>query len=144
MTSNSKPLTEEKPPVKEILTPFLGENVISARDIPKLEEWQTFYGEGEYNHIEFIRTIDMLKEDFHIAYEIILGKLHSLFTRNSKKWYFKMRQEHGKHTWLWWKSEIITKWANKSCRFGMENAFESAIFNLEKVKTLTWFLKKER
>ncbi|MBW0537959.1 hypothetical protein O181_077674, partial [Austropuccinia psidii MF-1] len=47
MPRNSKPLTEEKPSVKGSLTPFLGENVISAKDIPKLEEWPTFSGEGE-------------------------------------------------------------------------------------------------
>ncbi|MBW0517387.1 hypothetical protein O181_057102 [Austropuccinia psidii MF-1] len=80
ITRNSTPLTEEKPSVKGILTPCLGENEISARDIPKLEEWTTFSGESEYNHIEFIRTIDMLQEDFHIPSGIILAKLHSLIT----------------------------------------------------------------
>ncbi|MBW0572845.1 hypothetical protein O181_112560 [Austropuccinia psidii MF-1] len=35
---NSTPLTEEKHSVKGSLTPFLGENVISAKHIPKLEE----------------------------------------------------------------------------------------------------------
>ncbi|MBW0573729.1 hypothetical protein O181_113444 [Austropuccinia psidii MF-1] len=87
MPQNSTPLTEEKTSVKGSLTPFLGENLISVKDIPKLEEWQKFSGEGEYNHIEFIRTIDMLQEDFHIPDEIIVGKLHSLFTRTAKKWY---------------------------------------------------------
>ncbi|MBW0588370.1 hypothetical protein O181_128085 [Austropuccinia psidii MF-1] len=48
---HSTPLTEEKCSFKGSLTPFLGENVISAKDIPKLEEWPTFSGEGEYNHI---------------------------------------------------------------------------------------------
>ncbi|MBW0578562.1 hypothetical protein O181_118277 [Austropuccinia psidii MF-1] len=33
---HSTPLTEEKPSVRESLTPFLGENVMSAKDIPKL------------------------------------------------------------------------------------------------------------
>ncbi|MBW0525132.1 hypothetical protein O181_064847 [Austropuccinia psidii MF-1] len=101
MPRNSTPVTEEKLSVKGSLTPFLGENVISAKDIPKFEEWPTFCGEGEYNHIEFIRTIDMLQEDFHIHDEIIVGKLHSLFTRTSKKCYYKMRQDHGKHDWSW-------------------------------------------
>ncbi|MBW0519597.1 hypothetical protein O181_059312 [Austropuccinia psidii MF-1] len=87
MPRHSTPLTEEKLSVKESLTPFLGENVISAKDIPKLEEWPTFFGEGENNHIYFIRTIDMLQEDFSIPDEIIVGKLHSLFTRTAKKWY---------------------------------------------------------
>ncbi|MBW0498308.1 hypothetical protein O181_038023 [Austropuccinia psidii MF-1] len=120
---HSTPLTEENPSVKGSLTPFLGESPICAKDIPKLEEWSTFSGEGEYNNIEFIRTIDMLQEDFHIHDEIIVEKLHSLFTRTAKKWYYKMRLDHGKHDWPWWKCEIITKWANNSWRFKMENAF---------------------
>ncbi|MBW0553558.1 hypothetical protein O181_093273 [Austropuccinia psidii MF-1] len=119
MSRHSTPLTEEKPSVKASLTSFLGENAISARDIPKLEEWPAFSGEGEYNHIELIRTIDMLQEDFHIPDEIIVGKLHSLFTRTAKEWYYKMRQKHGKHDWPWWKFEIITKWANNSWIFKM-------------------------
>ncbi|MBW0531799.1 hypothetical protein O181_071514 [Austropuccinia psidii MF-1] len=90
MQRHSTPFTEEKLSVKESLTPFLGENGISVKDIRKLEEWPTFSGEGEYNHIEFIRTIDMLQEDFHIPDEIIVGKLQSLFTRTAKKWYYKM------------------------------------------------------
>ncbi|MBW0497563.1 hypothetical protein O181_037278 [Austropuccinia psidii MF-1] len=85
----------------------------------------------------------MLQEYFHIPDEIVVGKLHSLFTRTTKKWYYKMRQDHGKHDWSGWKSEVITKWANNSGRFKMENAFESAIFNSEKDKTLTWFFKQK-
>ncbi|MBW0561354.1 hypothetical protein O181_101069 [Austropuccinia psidii MF-1] len=84
---HSTPLNEEKPSVKGSLTPFLGECVISEKDTPKLEEWPTFSGEGEYNHIELIRTIDMLQAYFHIPDEIIVGKLHSLFTRTANKWY---------------------------------------------------------
>ncbi|MBW0586758.1 hypothetical protein O181_126473 [Austropuccinia psidii MF-1] len=120
---HSKPLTEEKPSVKGSLTKFLGENVISAKDTPKLEERPTLCGEGEYNHIEFIRTIDMLQEDFNIPDEIIVDKLHSLFTRTAKKWYYKMRMDHGKHDWSWWKSQVITKWAKNSWRFKVENPF---------------------
>ncbi|MBW0529022.1 hypothetical protein O181_068737 [Austropuccinia psidii MF-1] len=101
MPRHSTSLIEGKPSVKGSLTPFLGENVISAKDIPKLEEWPTFYGEGEHNHIEFIRTIDMLQEDFHIPDEIIVGKLHSLFSRTENKWYYKMRQDHGEHDESW-------------------------------------------
>ncbi|MBW0564867.1 hypothetical protein O181_104582 [Austropuccinia psidii MF-1] len=143
MPRNYTPLSEEKLTVTGSFTPLLGENVVSVKDIPKLEEWPTFYGEGEYNHIESIRTIDMLQEDFNIPYEIIVGKLHCLFTRTAKKWYYKMRIDHGKHDWSWWKSEVITKWANNSWRFKMENAFESAIFNSEKDKPLTWFFKQK-
>ncbi|MBW0541303.1 hypothetical protein O181_081018 [Austropuccinia psidii MF-1] len=41
---HSTPLTEEKCFVKGSLTPFLGENPICEKDIPKLEEWPTFSG----------------------------------------------------------------------------------------------------
>ncbi|MBW0476223.1 hypothetical protein O181_015938 [Austropuccinia psidii MF-1] len=93
------PLTEENLSLKESLTHLLGENVISERDITKLEEWPTFSGEVEYSHIEFIRTIDVFQEDFHIPDGMILGKLHSLFTRNAKKLYY-MRQEYDE-IWPW-------------------------------------------
>ncbi|MBW0571126.1 hypothetical protein O181_110841 [Austropuccinia psidii MF-1] len=136
-------LTEEKHSVKGSLTPFLGENVISAKDITKLEQWPTLSGEGEYNPIELIRTIDMFQEYFHIPDEIIVGKLYSLFTRTAKKWYYKMRMDHGKQDWSWWKSEVMTKWANNSWRFKMENAFNNAIFNSKKDKPLTWFFKQK-
>ncbi|MBW0538267.1 hypothetical protein O181_077982 [Austropuccinia psidii MF-1] len=143
MPRHSTPLTEENLSVKGSLTPFLGENPVCAKDIPKLEEWTTFSGEGEYTHVEFIRTIDILQEDFNIPYEIIVGKLHSLLTRTAKKWYYKMRLYHAKHDLPWWKCEIITKWANNSWRFKMENAIESVILSSEKGKPLTWFLKQK-
>ncbi|MBW0538407.1 hypothetical protein O181_078122 [Austropuccinia psidii MF-1] len=84
---SSTPLTDEKPSLKESFTSFIGENVISERNIPKLEEWPTLSDEGEHNHIVFIRKIDMFEEDFHIPDKMIVGKLHSLFTRAAKKWY---------------------------------------------------------
>ncbi|MBW0580458.1 hypothetical protein O181_120173 [Austropuccinia psidii MF-1] len=143
MPRHSTPLTEEKPSVKGRFTLLLGENVVSVKDIPKLERWPTLAGEGEYNHIEFIRTIEMLEEDFNIPDEIIVGKSHCLFTRTAKKWYYKMSIDHGKHDWSWWKSELITKWANNSWSFKMENSFQSAILNTEKDKPLTWFFKQK-
>ncbi|MBW0470347.1 hypothetical protein O181_010062 [Austropuccinia psidii MF-1] len=50
MPRHSTPFTEEKLSLKESLTPFLGENLIFSKDIPKLKEAPTFSGEGEYNH----------------------------------------------------------------------------------------------
>ncbi|MBW0545676.1 hypothetical protein O181_085391 [Austropuccinia psidii MF-1] len=101
MPRHSIPLTEEKLSVKGSLTSCLGENARSEKDIPKLEEWPPFSGEGEYNHIEFIKAISMLQEDFHIPDEIVVGKLHSLFTRTAKRWYYRIRQEYESHDWSW-------------------------------------------
>ncbi|MBW0577820.1 hypothetical protein O181_117535 [Austropuccinia psidii MF-1] len=54
-----------------------------------------------------------------------------------------MRRDHGKNDWSWGKCGLITKWANNSYEFNMENAFENAIFNLEKDKPLTWLFKQK-
>ncbi|MBW0501039.1 hypothetical protein O181_040754 [Austropuccinia psidii MF-1] len=56
-----------------------------------------------------------------------------------------MRQDHGKHSWPWWKEKIISKLENDSWRFKMENSFKEATFNIERDRTMSWLLKqKER
>ncbi|MBW0475758.1 hypothetical protein O181_015473 [Austropuccinia psidii MF-1] len=85
----------------------------------------------------------MFKEDFNIPDEYTSARLHSLFTKSAKKWYYKMRQDHGKHSWPWWKEENISKWANDSWRFQMENSFEEAIFNIEWNRPMSWVLKQK-
>ncbi|MBW0551305.1 hypothetical protein O181_091020 [Austropuccinia psidii MF-1] len=45
------------------------ENSRNFKDIPRLEEWPTFSGEVEYKHMELMKAIDMLKEDFNITDE---------------------------------------------------------------------------
>ncbi|MBW0552152.1 hypothetical protein O181_091867 [Austropuccinia psidii MF-1] len=54
-----------------------------------------------------------------------------------------MRQDHGKHSWPWWKEKIISKWAIDSWRFKMENSFEEAVFNIERDRPMFWFLKQK-
>ncbi|MBW0503065.1 hypothetical protein O181_042780 [Austropuccinia psidii MF-1] len=54
-----------------------------------------------------------------------------------------MRQDHGKHSWPWWKEQIISKWENDCWRFKMENSFEESIFNIERDKPISWFLKQK-
>ncbi|MBW0495006.1 hypothetical protein O181_034721 [Austropuccinia psidii MF-1] len=85
----------------------------------------------------------MFEEDFNIPDEYISARLHSLFTKSSKKWYYKIRQDHGKHSWPWWKEQIISKWANDSWGFNMENSFEESIFNVDKERPISWFLKQK-
>ncbi|MBW0544757.1 hypothetical protein O181_084472 [Austropuccinia psidii MF-1] len=54
-----------------------------------------------------------------------------------------MRQDHGKHSWPWWKEQIISKWANDSWRFKRENSFEEAIFNIERDRPMSWLLEQK-
>ncbi|MBW0541409.1 hypothetical protein O181_081124 [Austropuccinia psidii MF-1] len=84
----------------------------------------------------------MLQEDYAIPDELITARLHSLFEKSEKRFYYGIRQTNGKNTWSWWKQEIITKWTDDFWRYKIENAFENSFFDPEKDKPLTWLLKK--
>ncbi|MBW0525850.1 hypothetical protein O181_065565 [Austropuccinia psidii MF-1] len=43
----------------------------------------------------------------------------------------------------WWKTQIINKWANDAWRLKFEAAFESAKFNSDKDKALSWFCQQK-
>ncbi|MBW0589579.1 hypothetical protein O181_129294, partial [Austropuccinia psidii MF-1] len=151
MPKLSTPFSHIRSPVKpkeELTNPFITDlshqdnNQVLMKEAPQLKEWPTFTGEGEYDHMSFIKTIDMLQEDYAIPDELITARLHSLFEKSAKRWYYGIRQTNGKNTWSWWKQEIITKWANDSWRYKIENAFENSFFDPDKDKPLTWFLKQ--
>ncbi|MBW0523853.1 hypothetical protein O181_063568 [Austropuccinia psidii MF-1] len=92
--------------------------------------------------MEFMKAIDMFKEEFKIPDEYINVRLHSFFTKSARKCYEKTRQDHGKHSWPWLKEQTVSKWANDSWRFKMKNYFEDAIFNIEKDRPMSGFLKQ--
>ncbi|MBW0559617.1 hypothetical protein O181_099332 [Austropuccinia psidii MF-1] len=54
-----------------------------------------------------------------------------------------MRNDHGKHSWPWWKEKILSKSANDSWRLRMENSFGEAIFNAERDRPMSWFPEKK-
>ncbi|MBW0509900.1 hypothetical protein O181_049615 [Austropuccinia psidii MF-1] len=151
MPKLSTPFSHLKSPVKpkeEITNPFITDlshqenNKVLMKEAPQLKEWPTFTGGGEYDHMSYIKAIDMLQEDYAIPDELITARLHSLFEKSANRWYYGIRKTNGKNTGSWWKQEIITKWANDSWRYKIENAFENSFFAPEKDKPLTWFLKQ--
>ncbi|MBW0574825.1 hypothetical protein O181_114540 [Austropuccinia psidii MF-1] len=151
MLKLSTPFSHIRSPAKakeEIKNSFIKElsyqfnNQVLMKEAPQLIKWPTFTGEGEYDHMSFMKTIDMLQEDYDIPDELITDRLHSLFVKSAKLWYNGIRKTNGKNTWSWWKQEVITKWANDAWRYKIENAFENSFFYPDKDKPLTWFLKK--
>ena len=116
MPKLSTPFSHIRSPVKtkeELTNPFITDlshqdnNQVLMKEAPQLKEWPTFTGEGEYDHMSFIKTIDMLQEDYAIPDELITARLHSLFEKSAKRCYYGMRQTNGKKTCSWWKQEII-------------------------------------
>ncbi|MBW0500882.1 hypothetical protein O181_040597 [Austropuccinia psidii MF-1] len=75
---------------------------VSMKEAPQLNEWQTFTGEGEYAHMSFIKTIEMLQEDYAIPDGLITARLHLPFEKSAKRWYHGIRKTNHKNTWSWW------------------------------------------
>ncbi|KAI7946864.1 hypothetical protein MJO29_011391 [Puccinia striiformis f. sp. tritici] len=113
------------------------------KDAPKVKNWPKFTGEGEYNHVEFIRTIDMFQEDFELRDIDIAGKFCLIFQHSAKKWYLMIRKIHRKQPWAWWKEQINTKWGNAAWVYRMEEAFDKAHFEPGTSKPLLWFSKQK-
>ncbi|MBW0555294.1 hypothetical protein O181_095009 [Austropuccinia psidii MF-1] len=93
--------------------------------------------------MEFIRGIDMIKEDFELPDRLVTAIFNTLFNRSAHRWYIKLRQAHGHQSWTWWKTQIIKKWANDYWRCKVEKAFESAKFNSDKDKDLPWLCQQK-
>ncbi|MBW0505362.1 hypothetical protein O181_045077 [Austropuccinia psidii MF-1] len=110
-------------PKEEITNHFISDlshqdnNQSFKKEAPQLKEWPTFTGEVEYDNISFIKTIDILQEDCSIPDELNTERLHSLFEKSSKIFYYGIRQTNGKNTWSWWKNERISKWENDAWRY---------------------------
>ncbi|MBW0562144.1 hypothetical protein O181_101859 [Austropuccinia psidii MF-1] len=146
MPNLSTPFSHMRSPVKpkeELTNPSITDlsqqdnNQFLMKEAPQLKEWPTFTGESEYDHMSFIKTIDMLQRDYAIPDELIPAILHSLFEKSSRRWYCGIRQTNGTNTWSWLKQEIITKSANDAWRYKIENSFENSFFDPDKDKPLT-------
>ncbi|MBW0581816.1 hypothetical protein O181_121531 [Austropuccinia psidii MF-1] len=93
--------------------------------------------------MEFIRGIEMIKEDFKLPDRLVTEIFNTLFTRSAHRWYIKLRQAHGHQSCTWWKTQITNKLANDAWRFKVETAFEFAKFNADKYKALPWFSQQK-
>ncbi|MBW0563888.1 hypothetical protein O181_103603 [Austropuccinia psidii MF-1] len=93
--------------------------------------------------MEFIRGIDMIKEDFELPDRLVTARFNTLFTRSAHRWYITLRKVHGHQSWTLWKTQIINKWANDAWRFKVETAFESPKFNADNEKALPRFCQQK-
>ncbi|MBW0585546.1 hypothetical protein O181_125261 [Austropuccinia psidii MF-1] len=52
-----------------------------SKEVPKAKEWPHFSGEGEYDHMELMRGIDMIKEYFELPDSLVTARFNTLFTK---------------------------------------------------------------
>jgi hypothetical protein len=65
-------------------------------EVLRIKDWPKFNGEGEYDHLEFSRTIELMKEDFELSDPAIAGRLSSLFKGTASRWFNDIRTENGR------------------------------------------------
>ncbi|MBW0500405.1 hypothetical protein O181_040120 [Austropuccinia psidii MF-1] len=105
----STPFSHIRSPVEqkeEIPNPFITDLSHQGSNQVSMKEWPTFTGEGEYDHLELIKTIEIFQEDYAIKNESISTRLHLLFEKSAKICYYGIRQINGKNTWYWWKDDV--------------------------------------
>ncbi|MBW0539388.1 hypothetical protein O181_079103 [Austropuccinia psidii MF-1] len=66
------------------LDPSMGQALF--KEVQKLKEWPYLSGEGEYDRMEFIKGIDMIKEDFELPERLVTARFNTLFTRSAHSW----------------------------------------------------------
>ncbi|MBW0486973.1 hypothetical protein O181_026688 [Austropuccinia psidii MF-1] len=104
------------------------------KEVPKAEESPGFSGEGEYEHMEFIKGIETIKENFELPDRLVTARSNTLFTKSAHRWYVKLIQAHGNQSWTWWKTQIINKWSNNAWRFRGKQPFNMLNLILKKTK----------
>ncbi|MBW0568675.1 hypothetical protein O181_108390 [Austropuccinia psidii MF-1] len=86
--SNSKVLDVENSQLKNEfstsfhnLGPSMGQTLL--KEVQKLKEWPHFSREGEDDHIELIRGIYMIEEDFELPERLVTEIFHTLFIKSA-------------------------------------------------------------
>ncbi|MBW0540362.1 hypothetical protein O181_080077 [Austropuccinia psidii MF-1] len=94
MPNLSTPFSHIRSTVKlkeEITNPLITDlshqdnNQVLIKEESQLKELPKFKGEGEYENMSFIKTIDMLQEDYAIPDELITEILQSTFKKSAKR-----------------------------------------------------------
>ncbi|KAI7943621.1 hypothetical protein MJO28_011149 [Puccinia striiformis f. sp. tritici] len=111
---------------------------IINQSLSRLETWPTFTGDGEYNHIDFIKTIDALQEDSQCEDGVIINKLRDIMTGVAKQWFDSVRNAVGHQSWAFWKSLIEQKYGTINWRKRMMRLFDQDKFVPGAVPASVW------
>ena len=106
-------------------------NKLVLSGLPKISDWATFSGEGEYDHFKFIDWIDNIKEDTDAPDKIIVSKLTNILTGVANTWYLAKKKEvNERKSWEFWKQEIIKKFSTVEWKRNVQRCFRKDRFDL--------------
>ncbi|KAG0140393.1 hypothetical protein CROQUDRAFT_21138, partial [Cronartium quercuum f. sp. fusiforme G11] len=99
-------------------------------DYPAAKEWPTFDGEGEYNHLEFIKWVDKVADKMGMPDKLIEAKLTIVFEGVAREGLFEVMDEEGDNmTWAECKEAIQNRFGTEPWRERMEQSFNKNKFN---------------
>ncbi|MBW0494432.1 hypothetical protein O181_034147 [Austropuccinia psidii MF-1] len=87
------------------------------KEVPKLKKWPDVSGEREYDNMQFIRGIEIIKEEFELPEGLVTAIFKNLLKKSVHRWYIKLRQVYENQSWNWLKIQIINNWANDAWGF---------------------------
>jgi hypothetical protein len=95
--------------------------------LPPIKEWTKFSGEGDYDHINFIKYIDHI---FNRAPDdAILKRLPRLFEGVAFDWFISKQATMGQQSWPAWKELIKQQFGTGLWENKMRRAFENDYFD---------------
>ncbi|MBW0505424.1 hypothetical protein O181_045139 [Austropuccinia psidii MF-1] len=113
-----------------------------SKGAPKLKELPQFSGEGESDHMELIRGIHKIKEDFSLPKRFVKARFNTCFTISAHRCYIKLRQTHEHQSWTWWKTQIIPNGAMMLGDLWLKQTLNMLNLILKKTKVYHGFSKK--
>ncbi|KAG0140472.1 hypothetical protein CROQUDRAFT_53191 [Cronartium quercuum f. sp. fusiforme G11] len=115
------------------------------KDYPTAKDWPKFKGEGEYNHLEFIKWVDLIIADLQMPEELVTAKLGLIFEGLARQWYLEIRSDIGPMSWSQWKTEIEKRFGTDTWKHQMEEKFMRDNFNPSIHKSfLDWSLQQKK
>ena len=109
--------------------PYMVDTSLLNKLLPPIKDWTEFLGEGEYDHINFIKYIEHILKVYEAPDEAILTRLPRLFEGLALDWFINKQEAVGYQDWTTWKELIKAQFGTRMWEKKMRKAFENDFFD---------------
>lgn len=142
--TNNIPITELKEDKEEPTNMDSKELHQILKILPPVADWPKFSGEGEYDHISFIKYIDHMLSSYKLPGSIALMRLPRLFEGVALDWFVTKSENKDIKDWDTWKTLIKDQFGTRLWKKKMIKIFESDFFDPLKDKPHKWCLQQKK
>ena len=112
--------------------------------MPPIKDWPKFSGEGEYDHITFIKYIDHMLKSYRADEEAALSRMPRLFEGVAADWFVTKSEAVGQQPWSVWKELIKAQFGTRIWQTAKREAFETDYFDPTKDVAASWCLRQKK